>query len=285
MSARPVVRPARPEDAARVGAFLSAHMNPRIPAEVFARILDYPWQAPRPHLGMLAELGGEVVGYHGCVWSRRGAARFGSFSSLYVRRDMRGEDLGGRMMRAITAEAGPTLTVFHPSRRVHDLLEACGFRDLDTHRRVWAPGEGDPRAGVEAVRDPAAIRAAAGAEGLRLLADHAGLPAVPVLLSGRGDAALSFWLRQDRGASGRVWELIAGPEPERLAALIEGAAAALTAEGERVLVDERFLGGADLGRREALAHRRMWRPGEATPARWRVDHLYTETLLLGLKLG
>ncbi|MEL6236715.1 MAG: hypothetical protein AAFR46_20150, partial [Pseudomonadota bacterium] len=84
-AAEPTVRPARRADAGAVGAFLHAHMNAKIPAEIFARILDYGWEGAPAHRGWLAEVDGAIVGYHGSVGSSRkidGVARpCRSFSS------------------------------------------------------------------------------------------------------------------------------------------------------------------------------------------------------------
>ncbi|MEM1316017.1 MAG: hypothetical protein AAGI51_15775 [Pseudomonadota bacterium] len=287
----PRFRPATEADAPGVAALLTAHMNPKIPPEVFARILDYRWAGPKPHAGIVAEAEGEVVGYHGNVWSMRrvdGRERpMGSFSSLYVRRDWRGHDLGLRMMRSYAAMPEPTFTVFNPSRRVHAILEDCGFRDLDTHRRVWRAGEGG--SGPEVVSDPAEIAAAVSDEERRYLHEHDGLPVRWRLLKGRGAAVLCGFLRQDRGEQGLCWDMIYGGDPETLAALIDGAAPALLAGEPRgvLQIDARFLGGHAPagGALEPLRYRRMARRGADAPADHRIDHLYSETLLLGLKIA
>lgn len=287
----PTFRPATEADAPGVAALLTAHMNPKIPPEVFARILDYRWSGEKPHAGIVAEADGEVVGYHGNVWSVRrvdGRERLmGSFSSLYVRRDWRGHDLGLRMMRTYAAMPEPTFTVFNPSRRVHAILEECGFRDLDTHRVVWRAGAGG--GDTDVVEDPAEIAAAVSQEERRYLAEHDGLPVQWRLLTGRGASVLCGFLRQDRGDQGLCWDMIYGGSPETLAGLIDGAARGLLADEPRgvLQVDARFLGGHAPagGTPEPLRYRRMVRRGADAPAGDRIDHLYSETLLLGLKLA
>lgn len=283
------VRPALPADAASVGDFLNRHMNPDIPAATFARILDRSWAGAPPHSGYLAEAGGEIVAFHGAIGSLRQADgcghRMASFSSLYVRRDHRGQDLGGRMMRRLVAESDVTYTVANPSRRVHALLESCGFRDLDTHRRVWAGG-GSPGSGVEILTVPALVSAEATAEERRILADHAGLGIRPALIRGPAGQVLCLLLREDR--DGPTLELLHAGDPGILAASIDAAAPALLGPDPeaRLRIDERFLDNRPAGgRREPLRHRRMVRPAARPPPDWRIDQLYTETLLLGLRLG
>lgn len=287
----PLFRPATEADAPGVAALLTAHMNPKIPPQVFARILDYRWSGEKPHAGVVAEAGGEVVGYHGNVWSTRridGTDRLmGNFSSLYVRRDWRGHDLGLRMMRAYAAMPEPTFTVFNPSRRVHAILEACGFRDLDTHRRVWRFGDGG--GGTEVVADPSEIARAASAEERVYLDEHQGLPVHWRLLRGDGGAVLAGFLRQDRGDQGLCWDMIYAGDPKALAGLIHGAAPAILSGARRgvLQIDARFLGGHALagGALEPLQYRRMVRRGANAPPDHRIDHLYSETLLLGLKIA
>lgn len=288
----PRFRPGSEADIDHVAGLLHRHMNRKLPPETFRRLMAYDWAGEKPHIGMVAEAGGEIVGFHGNVYSMRlidGVPRtFGSFTSLYVHKDWRGHDLGLKMMRTYEERPDITYTVFDPSVRVHDILEACGFRDLDTHRLVWEQGTGEAAAGVEVVGDRAAIRAAVTAEERRYLDDHADLPARPMLFRRGPEQVLVFFLGQDRGDQGLCFDLIYAGDPAALARLIDGAAPTLLASDPRarVLVDERFLAGHPTGgARRPLAYRRMVRRAEPAVPDWRVDHLYTETLLLGLKLG
>lgn len=281
----PEIRPARPSDAAAVGAFLHAHMNAKIPPEAFARILDYTWDGAPAHRGWLAEIDGALVGYHGSVGSARwidGRARpCGSFSSLYVHKSARGHDLGGRMMRALVAEPDVTYTVFNPSRRVQALLESCGFSDLETHRRVFTAG---PAGQVQVTKGSAAAPYIDAA----ILRDHAALPVTAAVLSDADGAVACLLGAPARGADGAAVELLYCSDPAALARMIEAASPALLGPepGLRLHVDERYFDGNEPGgRREALAYRRMIRPARDPLPSWRVDHLYSETLLLGLKLG
>ncbi|MEL6233730.1 MAG: GNAT family N-acetyltransferase [Pseudomonadota bacterium] len=260
-------------------------MNAKIPAEIFARILDYGWEGAPAHRGWLAEMDDKILGYQGSVGSSRkidGVARpCGSFSSLYVHKSARGHDLGGRMMRALVAEPDVTYTVFNPSRRVQALLESCGFSDLETHRRVFVAGP----AGKVEVAHGAAVAPYIDAAILR---DHVGLPVSAALLSDADGAVACLLGAPARGTEGAAIELLYTSDPTNLARMIEAAAPALLGSEPdlRLHVDERYFAGNEPGgQREPLAYRRMIRPARDPLPAWRVDHLYSETLLLGLKLG
>lgn len=286
----PVFRPGTDADIDHVADLLHRHMNAKVPPEVFRRLMDYGWAGEKPHVGMVAEADGEIVGFHGNVYSTRwidGAPRlFGSFTSLYVHRDWRGHDLGLKMMRTYEARPDVTYTVFDPSKRVHGILESCGFRDLDTHRHVWTP---DGRPGdVEVIEGIDRIGPRVSEEEQRYLLDHRDMKAFPVLLCGDPGEVLTFFLRQDRGSHGFCHDLIYTGDPAKLAAML-GAAAPRILGGEPralLLADERFFDGRlSGGIREPLRYRRMVRRAEPALPDWRVDHLYTETLLIDLKLG
>lgn len=288
----PVFRPGENRDIDHVAGLLHLHMNPKVPPEVFRRLLAYDWAGEKPHCGMVAEANGEIVGFHGNVYSMRrinGVERaFGSFTSLYVHRDWRGHNLGQKMMRTYEERTDITYTVFDPSKRVHGILEESGFRDLDLDRLVWTPDGRRADPDVEVLRDPALIRPRVTAEEQRYLDDHADLPAFPLLLADGQRQVLVFTLRQDRGDQGLCHDLVYCGDPKVFADLVDAAAPAILGDDARarLLVDARFLDGhRTKGRREPLRYRRMVRRADPALPDWRVDHLYTETMLLNLKLG
>ncbi|WP_417520180.1 GNAT family N-acetyltransferase [Minwuia sp.] len=285
-----VFRPGTDADIDQVSELLHRHMNRKVPAATFRRLMDYDWAGEKPHIGMIVEADGQIVGFHGNVYSTRffdGVPHvMGSFTSLYIHRDWRGANLGYRMMHTYEDRPDITYTVFDPSKRVHGILEDCGFRDLDMNRVVWAQGG---RAGdVEIVRDPDRIAPRVSAEEQRYLHDHRDMKAFPVLLSGDAGEVLTFFLQQDRGDQGLCHDLIYTGDPAKLAAMIDAAAPRILGDDPRarLMADERFFDGHPTGGTVTpLTYRRMVR--RATPALpdWRVDHLYTETLLIDLKLG
>ena len=117
-----IIRPGTEADIPQVAELLHQNMNRKVPAEVFARLMNYDWAGEKPHIGMVSEADGRIVGFHGNVYSMRrinGVERiFGSFTSIYVLRDWRGEDLGVRMMRTYEERPDITYSVFDPSTRV-----------------------------------------------------------------------------------------------------------------------------------------------------------------------
>lgn len=284
-------RPGTDRDIDQVAQLLHDHMNRKVAPETFRRLMDYGWAGEKPHIGMVVESPeGEIVGFHGNVYSTRflaeGPRVMGSFTSLYIHKDWRGENLGYRMMHTYEDRPDITYTVFDPSKRVHGILEECGFRDLDLNRFIWAPG--GAAGNVEVIEDPDRIASSVSAEEQRYLHDHRDMKAYPVLLRGDAGDVLTFWLRQDRGDKGFCHDLIYTGDPVTLAAMIDGAAPRILGDDPRarLLVDERFFDGHSVsGRKEQLAYRRMVRRADPALPDWRVDHLYTETLLIDLKLG
>lgn len=288
----PDFRPGNDRDIDRVAELLSLHMNPKVPPATFRRLMDYRWAGEKPHIGMVAEVGDDIVGFLGNVYSVRrfggSSHTFGSFTSLYVHKHWRGHNLGLRMMQTYEARPDITYTVYDPSQRVHAILEQCGFQDLDTHRKVWEQGMGDAPGGMEAVTDRSEIASMVGREQRRYLDDHAVLPALPILFSGPDHRVLCFFLRQDRGEEGFCHEMIYTDDPSALAVMIDRVAGWVLAAHPRArfLVDERFLDGhASGGLRQSLSCRRMVRRADPPVPDWRIDHLYSESLLLDLKLG
>lgn len=286
-------RPGTDADIDQVSELLHQHMNRKVTADVFRRLMAYDWAGEKPHIGMVVEADGQIVGFHGNVYSTRflpdGARVMGSFTSLYIHKDWRGENLGYRMMHTYEDRPDITYTVFDPSKRVHGILEECGFRDLDLNRYLWAPGGNGDRGGdVELIQDADRISPLISDEEQRYLHDHRDLRAYPVLIRGNSGDVLTFWLRQDRGDKGFCHDLIYTGDPVKLAAMIDAAAPGIMGGDPRarVLADERFFDGNPVGgRREPLAYRRMVRRADPALPDWRVDHLYTETLLIDLKLG
>lgn len=284
-------RPGTDADIDQVAQLLHDHMNRKVSPEIFRRLMDYDWAGEKPHIGMVVEsTEGQIVGFHGNVYSTRflseGPRVMGSFTSLYIHRDWRGENLGYRMMHTYEDRPDITYTVFDPSKRVHGILEECGFRDLDLNRFVWEPET--PVGDVEVIEDPDRIAPLVSAEEQRYLHDHRNMKAFPVLLRGGHGDVLTFWLRQDRGDKGLCHDLIYTGDPVKLAAMIDGAASRILGDDPRarLLADERFFAGnAVSGRKEPLAYRRMVRRADPALPDWQVDHLYTETLLINLKLG
>jgi len=287
-----IIRPGTEADIPQVAELLHQNMNRKVPAEVFARLMNYDWAGEKPHIGMVSEADGQIVGFHGNVYSMRrinGVERiFGSFTSIYVLRDWRGEDLGVRMMRTYEERPDITYSVFDPSTRVHAILESCGFRDLDMNRYVWEQGMSPRDDRVEVITDHDMIRPLVGAEEQRYLDDHRGLTAHPVLLRDHDGQVLCFFLQQDRGDKGFCHDLIYTGDPAALARMIDRAADRIMGDNPRarLLIDERFLDGNTTdGTCTPLPYRRMVRRADPPLPDWQVDHLYTETVLVNLKLG
>ncbi|MDF1736028.1 MAG: hypothetical protein P1U37_12125 [Minwuia sp.] len=287
-----IIRPGTEADIPQVAELLHRNMNRKVPAEVFARLMNYDWAGEKPHIGMVSEADGKIVGFHGNVYSMRrinGVERiFGSFTSIYVLRDWRGEDLGVRMMRTYEERPDITYSVFDPSTRVHAILESCGFRDLDLNRYVWEQGMSPRDDRVEVITDHDQIRPLVGAEEQRYLDDHRDLTAHPVLLRDGDGQVLCFFLQQDRGDKGFCHDLIYTGDPEALARMIDRAADRIMGDDPRarLLIDERFLDGHRTdGVCTPLPYRRMVRRADPPIPDWQVDHLYTETVLINLKLG
>jgi len=195
------VRPILRGDMPAVGAFLHAHLNPRISAEAWAAAPVVPWQVSAPNHGFLLADGDKIVGAYLAFYSTRsidGAEeQFCNLGAWCVRDEYRQHSI--RLLMAIFGQKGYTLTDLSPSGAVIPLNERLGFQHLDTQMALVPaiPVPIRPR-GIRVSADRAKIeRALAGTE-LQLYSDHAHAAASCHLLLTRGHETCYVIYRRER---------------------------------------------------------------------------------------
>ena len=171
------LQPITVADAPRVGAFLNAHLNPKVTAEHWARSIDVPWSVEAPNDGfMLLDGDGAIVGAYLAFYSEREidgrAERFCNLGAWCVREEHRFHSL--RLLRALLAQDGYHFTDLSPSGNVVELNRGSGSSTSDTTAALVPnlPWPSRPRRDAISA-DPAVIeRTLTGAE-LALYRDHA----------------------------------------------------------------------------------------------------------------
>lgn len=283
----PIVRPAGEADIDAVVELLHTRMNPKIPRARWRRILDYPWRPPDVERGWLVEAEGEVVGFMATIYSDRptplGIRRFCDLGSWYLLREHRGSGVGDALLRAGMARPEVTYATMTARAATGRKIRALGFQVLDDTRSLFEPR---PGAAPELTVEPATPQALAtiGPEALRIVADHEGLPVSHAILR-EGDKAvhLAYHVKL-KGEDIAYCEVLHVGDPDFLAPRAQALADRLARPERGVLaVDARFMQGAvDKGRIEALPLARWFRSPDVDPIA--VDHLYSEIVLLDLKL-
>lgn len=130
------VREIQADDADRVGAFLHAHLNPRVAADSWQALVEPPWADIGPNHGyQLVDDQGQVVGVYLAVYSAR---PYGpvvcNLAAFCVLEEHRSHSL--RLVRALLRQKGFVFTDLSPSGAVPSMNERLGFRHLDTATRL-----------------------------------------------------------------------------------------------------------------------------------------------------
>jgi len=195
------VAPITLADAARVGAFLHAHLNPRVSADAWARSLHVPWQVEQPNAGFMLVDDGEIVGAHLAFYCDREIdgrrERFCNLGAWCVLEQHRFHSL--RLLKALLAQEGYHFTDLSPSGGVVKVNERLRFRSLDTDTALVPnlPWPSLPRRDVIS-SDPAVIERTLTGAALRLYRDHAGAAAAHHVVLKRGDEWCYVVFRRDR---------------------------------------------------------------------------------------
>lgn len=227
-----------------------------------------------------------LVGVLGLVMSRRqmdfGTARVCNLTSWYVDKSYRGQGIGQRVMQLVTADPQLTCTNLSSARGALGVVANVGLQVLDDTRFVWERSGPSPLSVHEDLQD---LQRMLTPKERQLLDDHTDLDLRPLAVeTPDGLCFMMLSVKQkvdeyithevlhlgDRALFGRYAREIAD------AVLPEGPAAVLS-------VDSRFVAtGVTPDRAEPIPVPRFYSPGNLAPED--VDHLYTEIVLLGMKL-
>lgn len=279
-----LVRPATSRDVDAVAEFLHEHMDSRLPARVWRRILDYPWRPPGVERGWLVEAEGAVVGFMATIYSDRptstGIRRFCDLGAWYLLRPFRGTGVGEALLKAGMSQPGVTYATMTARAATGRRIRALGWQVLDARRRIFRPGR--PSGALRRV-DPQLIAWPPAQS--RILSDHRQLNLMTLAITGEDAPVLLICHRKRKGADVDYHDMLHCSDIGFLNRNAQAIADLVVAGDNGVFaVDHRFLrAGRAEGEDETLPLARWFRPAQGILP-FDIDHLYSETLLLDRKL-
>jgi GNAT superfamily N-acetyltransferase len=279
------VRAAEESDIAAVCDLLHANMSSKISRERWRNLLDYPWRPPDAPRGCVAIDGERVVGFLGLVYADRtldGAVhRTCNICAWYLLRDYRGMGLGRRIRDASVADGGITYTILTATEATGRAFRAAGFHVLDGERSIVRRRSGGTE--IEALDDQNAIAARLDGRERRILEEHRGYNVRHFLFRSGESASYVVLQVKRKGDDIDYHELLYSGDGGFLATHAQAIANTLLPSDRAVLAfDLRFVPDGSRFEREAMRLPRWYR--SAAVRREAVDHLYSEIVLLDLKL-
>lgn len=149
------VRPIVAEDFDLVFPLLN-DLNPSLGEAGWRTIFDYPWPNKEPFCGYALFADGEVVGYHGFIFSERNIEgrnhRFCNLTSWYVREAYRGHSM--KLLMPIRKLKEHTVTDLSAGNTVTKILRRFGFESLDESVHILLPWwTGTKHSGISVYHD------------------------------------------------------------------------------------------------------------------------------------
>jgi GNAT superfamily N-acetyltransferase len=281
------LRRAEIRDIDAICSLLHTHMNPDFSLERWKRLFAAPWCADSPDIGIVAEDGGRIVGFHGHVCSYRTIGtrreRFVNFTSWYILKEYRGQGLGRAMLEMATADPDTTCTVVSLSPKRVEFFKTMGLQVLDSERLLWRK-DGHEFENLEIIHEPDTMVARANPDEVKVLKDHQGLAVTPVLVSTRCTQCLLLLSITNKGNDTTYYDVLYRSNPGLFTDRAPDIAQALLPDGDCVLAaDRRFVenDGAE-AEVETIASPRFYKTARVKPRN--VDLAYSEIVLLDLKL-
>ncbi|QUJ75805.1 GNAT family N-acetyltransferase [Sulfitobacter albidus] len=226
--------------------------------------------------------GGALVGVMGMNDSlrhtARGWQRYRNLTSWYVLKSHRGLGLGETLMHNAMADPEVTSTNLTSAKAALPLVDRIGFRVLDDTRFVWRR-EGS---GLAHTRDPLAD-GTLGAVDARVLRDHADMGLAPFQIeTPDGPCTLVLSVKQ-KSDDHVTHEVVYAGQPDLLARHAQAIADTVLPDTPAVFsVDSRLAPGAQPPVAEPIAVPRFYKGTTLAPAE--IDHMYSEVVLMGMKL-
>lgn len=282
------IRQALAPDREGVSRYLHEKMNQRISIERWRGYTSGRWADDLPEFGVIAEDNGRMVGFLGVVYAKRviaGQSRTtGNLGAFFVERDYRGRGLGLDILGAIMARDDVTYTTFSSNPPARRLVLKAGMEQLDDRRLLWHPGS-RPDTDAEISSDVARFADRLPAPARQALTDHADLGLQSfVVCEPEGSVCLVILYVKLKGEDIAYHEVLHISDAAVFARQVGAFASRILPSGKAVLsVDSRFLDSAvEPDAAAEIPGPRYFRPAGLAPAE--VDFLYSETVLLGLKL-
>src|SRR6218665_1841897 len=193
--------PITADDIDDVAAFLHEHLNNRVPAAAWRRLLTPPWGASGPNRGFqLRTSDGLVVGAYAAVYSRRptpeGDQQICNLAAFCVQEEHRAAGL--KLMMTMLAQKGYTFTDLSPSGNVIALNERLGFARVDSPIRLSLHAPAPSSRSRRVTESRAEMAATLRGDDLRLYVDHAEAAAARHILITRGEEYAYLIVRRER---------------------------------------------------------------------------------------
>ena len=276
---------ATPDEREEIAQFMvSAFPRAKWDITGWRKLLANRWGAPGDPFAVRVKDKGRVVGCLGLVTARRpteaGDVVTCGMSSWYMLRDYRGTGAGKEMLALATGQPGVTVVNFASSVKAAPVVVAAGLVELETHRHLWLPSDG-PRAKVS--NRPSAL-AELNARDRRVLQDHEGLNLLPWAIMPPGADPFLILISPMKKTPDYInHELFYCGNRALMSKYARPIANAVLPEGAVLAVDTRFV-EPDVApdRTEPLSLPRYYTPGHMAPEH--VDHIYSENILLGIKI-
>ena len=278
---------APPQDRAEIARFMQAAFpRAKWDRSGWDALLSSRWSGPDNSYAVTVRDKGKLVGVLGLVTATRptrsGMAKMANITSWYVDSAYRGQGVGSQMLELVTADPDVTITNFSSAKRAVPVVERAGFSILDAERLVWQAGAGQPN--FKAHRSPLTLGLALGDRDKQVIKDHAGLDLLPLTVeTPDGLCTLILSIKQKHDAYVTYETMYVGNRP-LFSKHAQAIALAVLPRHDAVLsVDSRFVEqGTQCDRREVFAVPRYYTPGRILAED--IDHLYSEIVLLGLKM-
>jgi RimJ/RimL family protein N-acetyltransferase len=278
---------AHPNEREEIAQFMQdSFPRAKWPRSGWDALLSGRWSEPGDSYAITVRDAGKLIGVLGLVTATRqttnGLAKTSNMSSWYVDKTYRGQGVGRKMLELATADPEITITNFSSARGAVPLIERAGFSELDSERSIWRPSGGSVRLPVNEA--PLLLGEALCETDRRTLADHAGLDLKTVAVeTPDGHCVLVMSVKQKHDAYVTYEVMYLGDRAlfARHARAI--ADSILPVENAVLSVDRRFVSPNVVpDARECIAVPRFYTAGRM-PAE-DVDHLYSEIVLLNLKM-
>ena len=280
------LRRVQPADIDAICTLLNEHMNPDFPVERWKALFTPDWSMDNPDMGIVAEDGGKIVGFHGHICSYRTVGgrrkRFANFTSWYILKEYRNQGLGRAMLEMATSDDDTTYMVCSLSPKRIDYFKTMGLDVLETERLLWRK-DGHEFDNLELIHDPDKMITWANPDEVKVLKDHLGLAVTPVLVSTKcTQCLLLLSIAKKKGAT--YYDVLYRSNPGMFTDRVADIAQALLPDGDFVLAaDRRFVENDDAGAEvEVIQSPRFYKTKDVKPRN--VDLAYSEIVLLDLKL-
>jgi len=278
------IRFAKREERAQVEDFMhDAFPRAKWGRDGWTRLLANRWGGERGEFAVTASDSSKLVGVMGMNDSTRhtprGPQRYRNLTSWYVRKSHRGMGMGETLMHTAMADPEVTSTNLTSAKAALPLVDRIGFKVLDAQRFVWRRGEGEK---LQHSFDPL-NEAALNEVDTQVLRDHADLDLSYVTVEtpdGPCTLALSVKQKVDEYVT---HEVVYVGQPDLLAQHGQGIADSVLPDTPAVLsVDSRLAPHGRGGEMQQIEVPRFYKGTSLLPAE--IDHMYSEIVLMGMKL-